>query len=632
MAPTVVPCGSYDIVLGSTLLSSAFVAQDILRQVPSASTFLILTDANVYPLYAMPLYQQLRSLLVATPKRVLVHAIPAGEASKSRAMKARIEDEVLFQQRCHRDTCVIAVGGGVVGDLSGYVAATYMRGVPFIQVPTSLLACVDSSIGGKTGIDVDDYGKNLLGAFHMPQRVYIDLSVLKTLPQRELVNGMAEVIKAGAIYDAALFELLEASSESVLALSDMELVQRIVAMAVQVKAHVVTQDTKEQGLRAILNFGHSIGHGIEALVQPELLHGECVSIGMIKEAEIARGMGVFALAAVANGTTKITGIANQRVKECNRIEVMVTELRKIGVECGELPDVELRVDLLNNFNNLNHVASEVSALRAKCTLPIIFTVRSQNQGGAFPDDQEALMMQLLNLAQETGFAGGSITIPLKVDIVPHLDFVSPAVRAIGAVNTLTRLDRSGCILWKGDNTDWLGILRPIERRLKDVSVPDHPLVALIIGAGGTSMAAAYAMQQLGVHQLFVFNRTVSKAQAVASRFGATALGELTPTTLPRVDIVISTVPATANVTIPDYLLPGEHPVVVLDAAYMPPITPCLAHAHGRGAMCIQGYEMLYEQAAEQYLRWNKITQVHDVDIEVFKRACLSHIPESERLD
>ncbi|GLE00610.1 hypothetical protein PINS_up009367 [Pythium insidiosum] len=297
-AMTVVPCGSYDIVLGSTLLSSAFVAQDILRQVPSASTFLILTDANVYPLYAMPLYQQLRSLLVATPKRVLVHAIPAGEASKSRAMKARIEDEVLFRQRCHRDTCVIAVGGGVVGDLSGYVAATYMRGVPFIQVPTSLLACVDSSIGGKTGIDVDEYGKNLIGAFHMPQRVYIDLSVLKTLPQRELVNGMAEVIKAGAIFDAALFDLLEASSEAVLALSDMELVQRIVAMAVQVKAHVVTQDTKEQGLRAILNFGHSIGHGIEALVQPELLHGECVSIGMIKEAEIARGMGVCTSATV----------------------------------------------------------------------------------------------------------------------------------------------------------------------------------------------------------------------------------------------------------------------------------------------------------------------------------------------
>lgn len=294
-APQVIPCGSYDIVLGSALLSTAFVADDILARMPATSTFVILTDANVAPLYAQPLADQLALRLTGhASKRVLLHAVPAGEASKSREMKARIEDEVFFANRCHRDTCVIAVGGGVVGDLSGYVAATYMRGVPFIQVPTTLLACVDSSIGGKTGIDVDAFGKNLLGAFHMPQRVYIDLSVLQTLPRRELVNGMGEVIKAGAIFDATLFDLLEASTDAILALSDMALVQQVVAMAVAVKAHVVTQDVKEMGLRAILNFGHSVGHGIEALVQPEYLHGECVAIGMIKEAEIARGMGLCA--------------------------------------------------------------------------------------------------------------------------------------------------------------------------------------------------------------------------------------------------------------------------------------------------------------------------------------------------
>ncbi|KAI9915842.1 hypothetical protein PsorP6_007565 [Peronosclerospora sorghi] len=295
----IVPCGSYDIVLGSSLLDSQYVAKDVLERLPTTSTFVILSDTNVGPLYAAPLRAQLTALLTGdVSRRVLLHQIPSGEASKCREIKAKIEDEVFFPHRCHRDTCIIAVGGGVVGDLAGYVAATYMRGVPFVQIPTSLLACVDSSIGGKTGIDVEA-GKNLLGAFHMPERVYIDLNVLHTLPQRELVNGMAEVIKSGAIFNAELFELLENSAETILALADMDVVQRVVALTVQVKATVVTEDTKEVGLRAILNFGHSIGHGIEALLQPEYLHGECVSMGCIKEAEIARAMGVCSSATVA---------------------------------------------------------------------------------------------------------------------------------------------------------------------------------------------------------------------------------------------------------------------------------------------------------------------------------------------
>ncbi|CAH0473101.1 unnamed protein product [Peronospora belbahrii] len=1455
-------------------------------------------------------------------------------------MKAAIEDNVLFPNRCHRDTCIIAVGGGVVGDLAGYIASTYMRGVPFVQIPTSLLACVDSSIGGKTGIDVEA-GKNLLGAFHMPQRVYIDLNVLQTLPKRELINGMSEVIKSGAIFHAELFQLLETSAEIILALSDMDIVHRVVALTVQVKATVVTVDTKEMGLRAILNFGHSIGHGIEALLQPEYLHGECVSIGCIKEAEIARGMGIctsatvgrlrrcftayglpvrvpdhvathdvlvkmevdkknsqgvkkivllekigkvlanpyaravkdhqielvlekqirmvpgskangtirvpgsksisnrvllmaalgkgpcritgllhsddtqvmmnalqkvgakffwedngavlvvegtagkfatvasgeeiylsnagtaarfltsamtlvpsegngtvvvtgnhrmkerpiaslvdalrgngceisylesegcpplairgtgirggtvrlaakvssqyvssvlisapyakeplvleleedeptslpyilmttqlmkqfgilvetlapnryrvpcgtyenpkevsvevdassatyplafaaitggqvtvealgdsslqgdaafhtllrsmgctttqdatsttvtgpqdgsplkaveinmeimtdafmtaVALAAVAQGTTKITGIANQRVKECNRIEVVVTELRKIGVECGELPDgiwikgtagttghlkkasiachndhriamsfavlgsvvdnviitdkectdktypefwdhvqmhlglqvapvvekmtgnsdvdttipgvfvigmrgagkssvakaastalklnlldtdkmlekelgetianfvarhnhtweafrekqndlllrlianpppatiiscgggvvespeivnalekypyvvhvhrdikdvlsyldsseeshrpslgnshanvwarreplyqrsssfefvvnagdmdyprinrdfvrflsvvtpglhtsfdyrsicrldtffltltfpdvndarptinditkgvdaLELRVDLLKFPEDTKFVAAQVALLRSLSTLPIIFTVRSKGQGGAFPDgeEHEQKMFELLQLgvrlgcefvdmetcwsskarenlmahrhrsavissfhavqkptseaeikaifrecysqgkvqivkvvikayspqnalmvdriakdfanawqqqmpiislcttdagkltrvlnrtltpvthpllpaaavpgqlsvkeimtlrkqlgllpvrkfflfgspiqnspspamhnagfksaslnslftyglhnttnaleivkrmrASNTSFGGGSVTIPLKVDIMEHLNEVSPAAQAIGAVNTIVREDRSGSPYWKGDNTDWLGILRPISKRLAIANVrkPIHELTALVVGAGGTSMAALYAMRQLGVGKLFVFNRTLEKAQTVAMRFDAEALSELTMERLARVDIVVGTIPAHANFQLPDYLLAPRSDgskLVVLDAAYMPPITPMLAHAHAAGgALCIQGYEMLYEQGIEQFYRWHKATQVWTVDEEAIKEACRQHVPVDQRL-
>nr|CCA26166.1 unnamed protein product [Albugo laibachii Nc14] len=302
----------YEIVLGKDLLDSGWLARDILASNRSISTYLVLTDTNLLSLYGYPLQSMLQQEIMASSesaehtRQVYIHAIAPGEASKSRERKEYIEDHVLFPNRFHRDSCIIALGGGVVGDLSGYIAATYMRGIPFIQVPTSLLACVDSSIGGKTGIDVSPFGKNLLGSFYMPQRVYVDLSMLKTLPRREFINGMAEVIKAGAIYDSELYELLESRSDEILGKDrhtplvtpNLKLLQRIVRMAVQVKTHVVTLDTKERGLRAILNFGHSIGHGYEALLQPEYLHGECVAIGMLREAEIARGVGKCSSATV----------------------------------------------------------------------------------------------------------------------------------------------------------------------------------------------------------------------------------------------------------------------------------------------------------------------------------------------
>jgi pentafunctional AROM polypeptide len=232
-------------------------------------------------------------------------------------------------RRCLRDTVIIAFGGGVIGDLSGYVAATYMRGVSIVQVPTTLLAMVDSAIGGKTAVDTPA-GKNLIGAFHQPKRVYVDPSLLSTLPVREISNGMAEIIKAGAIANASLFDLCETQAEAILGKEvdaeaevdadgnvtrlhvpasgsssssssgrmavkarslDLPLLVEVIGAAVAVKTHVVTVDEKETGLRATLNYGHTVGHGIEALLQPSLLHGECVAIGMVKEAEIARALG-----------------------------------------------------------------------------------------------------------------------------------------------------------------------------------------------------------------------------------------------------------------------------------------------------------------------------------------------------
>ncbi|ETW01505.1 3-phosphoshikimate 1-carboxyvinyltransferase, variant [Aphanomyces invadans] len=281
-----IPCKDYVIQVGHGLLAS--VPAQLLELLPKVTSFIVISDSNVAPLYAQTLLQRFQ-------RRVELYVVPAGEASKNRRMKDAIEDFML-EKRMHRDCCVVALGGGVVGDLAGFVASTYMRGVPFVQIPTSLLACVDSSIGGKTGIDVAA-GKNLIGAFHQPKRVFADLDVLSTLPKRELINGMAEIIKAGAIYSESLFSKLESNVDAILALKK-DVVLDMMATSVSIKATIVEQDEKEHGLRAILNFGHSVGHGIEAIMQPELLHGECVAIGMVKEAEIARGLGLCSSATV----------------------------------------------------------------------------------------------------------------------------------------------------------------------------------------------------------------------------------------------------------------------------------------------------------------------------------------------
>lgn len=236
---------------------------------------------------------------------------------------------------------------------------------------------------------------------------------------------------------------------------------------------------------------------------------------------------------------------------------------------------------------------------------------------------------------DTALGGGSVTIPHKVDVMQYLDELTSAARAIGAVNTVIREDRlGGGVRWKGDNTDWLGILRPITKRLAGLAHQKHngDLVALVVGAGGTSMAASYAMRQLDVGKLFIYNRTFAKAEEVAERFHAQALSSLTPELLASVDVVVSTIPAQAGFVLPNYLLQqGSHKVVVLDAAYQPPITPFLEHASKHGASCIQGFEMLYEQAIEQYNRWHKVTEVWGIDEEVMKNACLQHIPVDQRL-
>jgi 3-dehydroquinate synthase len=220
----------------------------------------------------------------------LVFTFPAGEGSKSLATVSRVYDWLL-ESHAERSSPVVALGGGVVGDMAGFAAATYLRGVPFVQAPTSLLAMVDASIGGKTGVD-HPRGKNLIGAFYAPALVVQDTSTLASLPPRSLREGFAEVIKHGLIMDPPMLDVLERESTRLLAV-DPELMTEVVARNAALKAQVVTEDEREGGRRMILNYGHTIGHAIEAACGYRgILHGEAVSAGMMAAAEIGRRIGL----------------------------------------------------------------------------------------------------------------------------------------------------------------------------------------------------------------------------------------------------------------------------------------------------------------------------------------------------
>jgi 3-dehydroquinate synthase len=242
----------------------------------------IITDTNVGRQYAKPAYN---ALIRAGFEPSLV-IVPAGETAKSLKSVQSCYDR-LASHRLERKSFIVALGGGVVGDLAGFVAATYLRGIPFVQVPTTLLAQVDSSVGGKTGVNLKA-GKNLVGAFYQPRLVLCDLDTLATLPTREFRAGLAEVIKYGIIYDATLFARLERDLPKLLRRETQPLGE-IIARCCEIKAEVVGQDETESGLRAILNFGHTIGHGLEAISSyGKYLHGEAISIGQVACAKLSQ--------------------------------------------------------------------------------------------------------------------------------------------------------------------------------------------------------------------------------------------------------------------------------------------------------------------------------------------------------
>ncbi len=276
-----VDAGTYVVRMGAGLRAS--FAEDIVAAAP-AHRYAIVTDANVQAHYADPLVADL-----SEHGGVSLHVIPSGEEFKTRSTWARVTDELL-EAGCGRDTTVVALGGGVVGDLAGFVAATFMRGVPVVQCPTTLLAMIDASIGGKTGVDTHA-GKNLVGVFHPPSAVLADVEVIATLPEDHRRAGLAEALKHGIICDAAYLASLESQAAAILS-GDAEATLDAVARSVEIKADIVRGDPREKGRRKTLNFGHTIGHGVELISGYRLSHGACVAIGMVLEARLAEQLGV----------------------------------------------------------------------------------------------------------------------------------------------------------------------------------------------------------------------------------------------------------------------------------------------------------------------------------------------------
>ena len=346
---------SYPILIGPGLLDDA----GLLGEAVTARDVLVVSNTTVAPLYLAKLERGLAG------KRVAAAILPDGEQYKTLETLARVFD-ALVERRMNRDACVVALGGGVVGDMAGFAAACYQRGVDYVQVPTTLLAQVDSSVGGKTGVN-HPLGKNLIGAFHQPRAVISDTDTLRTLDPRELRAGLAEVIKYGLIADEPFLAWLEANLDALLALEPSALAHAI-RRSCEVKAEIVAEDEREHGRRALLNLGHTFGHAIEtATGYGEWLHGEAVGAGMLMAADLSSRLGWLATADVERVRTLLARAAlpldAPRIGAARALELMGMDkkvlagrirlvlLRRIGdgVVDGDYPAEALQATLAAHF-------------------------------------------------------------------------------------------------------------------------------------------------------------------------------------------------------------------------------------------------------------------------------------------
>lgn len=308
---------SYSIYIGYGLEEEL---QAFVRRAGFSRKALLVTDTNVGPRYG----SKVKKLLQAAGLQVEIAQVPAGESSKCLAVAEGLYTKAI-ELGLDRKSPIFALGGGVVGDLAGFIAATYMRGVPFVQLPTSLLAQVDSSVGGKVAVN-HALGKNLIGAFYQPKAVFMDLALMKTLPKREIYTGLGEIIKYGIIYDAEFFAFLEQNQQAVLSL-EPEAATHMIARSCEIKAAVVSQDEQEAGLRRILNFGHTMAHAIEKETgYVRYNHGEAVAIGMAGAADISVQLGLLPADAAARVNRLIAALHLPVQAEGCTVEAMYEDI------------------------------------------------------------------------------------------------------------------------------------------------------------------------------------------------------------------------------------------------------------------------------------------------------------------
>ncbi|HKW37280.1 MAG TPA: 3-dehydroquinate synthase [Burkholderiales bacterium] len=335
---------SYPIHIGTGLLERA----DLIVPLLARKTVAVVTNTTVGPLFL----ERFAGALVRERVEVVRITVPDGEDHKDWQTLNAVFD-ALLEKRCGRDTTLVALGGGVIGDLAGFAAATYQRGVSYVQVPTTLLSQVDSSVGGKTAIN-HPLGKNMIGAFHQPRVVIADMDTLRSLPDRELRSGLAEVIKHALIRDAAFFAWLEANLERLLA-RDAEALAHAVVRSVEIKTDIVARDERESGLRKVLNFGHTFGHAIEAgLGYGAWLHGEAVAAGMAMAADLSRQLGYLSEADTGRIRSLLQraglpiasrGIAPKRMQQLMSVDKKVKEGRIHFVLLEHLGAATLRDDV-----------------------------------------------------------------------------------------------------------------------------------------------------------------------------------------------------------------------------------------------------------------------------------------------
>nr|WP_296157333.1 3-dehydroquinate synthase [uncultured Blautia sp.] len=306
------------------------LADAIMEQGLENRHFCIVTDTNVGPLYA----EKVKSVLSGISSRISVFTFEAGEKNKNLNTVQSLY-KFLIENKADRKSIVVALGGGVVGDLSGFGAATYLRGIDFIQVPTTLLSQVDSSVGGKTGVDFDQY-KNMVGAFHQPRLVYMNMNTLKSLPEVQFACGMGEVLKTGLICDRDFYDFVCKNEKKIQEL-DTELLAQMIRRCCEIKAGVVERDPKEQGERALLNLGHTVGHAVEKLMDFQLLHGQCVAVGLIAAAKISLNRGLLTeeeFQQISNGC-KIYGLP-QHVEGLTAEAILAATRKDKKMEQGQI--------------------------------------------------------------------------------------------------------------------------------------------------------------------------------------------------------------------------------------------------------------------------------------------------------